>query len=854
MQLMILNTRMKAVGILDNRLPHACPYSDDVHHEKLEHGFRTLEFKVPASHPTSALLETEGYVVYPNDDGRLELFIIQEIKDVRQGGSVLKEIFCENSAVGELNNCIMRPTTMNSVGLDTALTQVLNGTGWSVGDVERISLRDFKFEDYDTVLSTIHEVVKSFDAEINFEVKMAGGKITERLVHAKAKRGQDTKKLFRYSQDISGVTKTTDAKQIVTALIGIGKADSNGNILTFQNIMPTLEDGFERGSDWIGSLEAVQKYGIDGKHRFGIYKDENATTASELFEKTLAELKKLSKPLVNYSVDVVLLEKVTGLDGHKVRIGDTIRVQDEQLGVLVEARIIERKVTRSEKGKDSVVLGEFIPIIPSPRRVISRIENILQRNESVWSSGIVNADRVQGGTLSVGGDSGTVIETKETNGTEEVPVGYINNKEANLEKVTAAVIESPSVVNRNDDTYTIYVDPKNGSDGNNGLASDSASALATLGEAFKRIPKHNDGKITVSIVGSPGTWREEAVPVLGGISGSGSIIVDFGARTNILESQITILNCTQPISFWNGTMKNNTVWASNRYEGVINFHNCSWTHLKNFYFDAVTNSNLMYSISVTGSSFARIEDCEAYNGEEAQIRVQEGAVINLYKTASTTGGCKGSGGTYGIFAAYGGIVSGIGDCPTGTSSNLYVTLGAIANTTPTYNSGTKPTQTGTTTTTTEWTATLVDSYRPNYGWRGDSSFRQGQYSSYGNHLGFTLFNHADIKTKLTGKTIKSVQLYMERQSGGSNSEQPINLYYHELSSKPSSISSSNLTLVKSNAGTYAIGTTGKKWITVPNSLATAFQGNAKGIAIYASSGSPYMVFNNVIKLKITYEG
>lgn len=851
MQLMILDTQMKAVGILDNRLPHACPYKDDVHHEKLENGFRTLELKVPASHPTSSLLVEEGYLVYPTVDGRLELFVIQEIGDVREGGSVMREIFCENSAVGELNNAIMRPKTLNSVTLGGALTEVLKDTDWKVGDVERIGLRDLKFEDYDTVLSTVHEIIKSFDAEINFEVKMQGGKITERLVHARAKRGRDTKKLFRYRQDIKGLKKHTDGKPLITALIGLGKADEKGNLLTFQNYIPTLEDGFERGADWIGSIEARQKYGINGKHRFGIYKDDNVTTASELYTKTLAELKKLSKPLVNYSVDVVLLEQVTGLEGHRISIGDTIRVQDEQLGVLVEARVIEKKITLSEKGKDSVVLGQFIPIIPSPRQVISRIENILQRNESVWSSGIVNADRVQGGTLSVGGDSGTVIETKETNGTEEVPVGYINNKEANLEKVTAAVIESPSVVNRNDDTYTISVDPKNGSDGN---AGDDLFPLATLGEAFRRIPKHNDGKITISIVGNPGTWREETLPVLGGISGSGSIIVDFGARTNILESQVTILNCTQPISFWNGSAKNNTVFASNRYEGVINFHNCAWTHLKNFYFDAVTNSNLMYSISSTGSTFTRIEDCEAYNGKEAQIRVQEGAVINLYKAGTNTGGCKGSGGTYGIYAAYGGIVSGIGDCPTGTSSNLYVTLGAIANTTPSYNSGTKPTQTGTTTTTTEWTATLVDSYRPNYGWRGDSSFRQGQYSSYGNHIGFTLFNHADIKTKLTGKTIKSVQLYMERQSGGSNSEQPINLYYHELSSKPSSISSSNLTLVKANAGTYAIGTTGKKWITVPNSLATAFQGNAKGIAIYDADGSPYMVFNNVIKLKITYEG
>lgn len=850
MQLMILNPQMKAVGILDNRLPHALPYKDDVHHEKLEFGFRTLELKVPANHPTSALLETEGYLIYPNDDGKLELFQMKEMKEVHDNGELVKEIFCENSAVGNLTSVIVRPIRLTSASIESALSHVLATTGWNIGEVEYIGFQDFEWKDYPTSLSAVHDIVKSFEAEIDFEVKMVGSKITERLIHARRKRGRDTKKLFRYKQDVTGVTKTTDSKQIVTALIGAGKADSDGKILTFSSYNPTVEAGFEKVNDWVGNMEALQLYGIRGRHRFGVYKDDQVTADSELYRKTLAELKKLSKPLVNYSVDVAVLEKVTGLEGHKVRIGDTIRVQDEQLGVVVEARVIERKTTRSEKGKDSIVLGEFIPILSSPLQSFKKMESLIQQKEAVWTNGIVSANRVKGGTFLVGGESGTMIETKEVSGDEEVPVGFINHKEANLEKVTASIVNSPSVVSRNDAIYTISVDPKNGSDGN---AGDALFPLATLGEAFRRIPKYNDGNITILIQGNPGTWREEDPAILGGIAGNGTITIDFVARTNLLESRMFLSNCTQPIYVWNGTIKNHVMFASDRYEGTVNFHNMAWIHMKNFYVDAVTSSNLMYAISETGSSYLRIEDCEGYNGKHAQIRVQEGSTLTLYKTATTTGGCKGSGGMYGLYAAYGAVIGGEGDCPTGSTSNLFTTAGAIANTTPTFNSGTKPTQTGARTTTTEWMATSVNSYRSNYGWRNDSTLRQGEYSNYGNHTGLAFFNYSDIKTKLTGKTIKSVQLYLERQAGGNNSEQPINLYKHSHTSVPSS--APTISLVKWNAGTYATGTSGKKYITIPNSVGEDLRdGKATGIAIYASSGSPYMVFNSIVKLKITYEG
>ncbi len=123
--------------------------------------------------------------------------------------------------------------------------------------------------------------------------------------------------------------RSEDSTKLITALIGIGKTDANGNALSFTNYTPDeIETGYEKKEDWVGSVEAVGRWGKNGRHIFGIFKDDKATNPAELYQNTFRELKKLSKPNVQYKADVLLLEKVSGYEAHKVRLGDTILIKD----------------------------------------------------------------------------------------------------------------------------------------------------------------------------------------------------------------------------------------------------------------------------------------------------------------------------------------------------------------------------------------------------------------------------------------------------------------------------------------------------------------------------------------------
>lgn len=432
----ILNRKEQVVGVLSNKAPFSCPYLDDLHDENIQTGVNTYEFSVPASHEMSERIEGDGFILRKDLDGKFQMFRIKNIEEENSIDSYMKVVSTEHVAISELLVNVVRPTTLNSYTLENAVNYVLAGTGYELGDVEYLESKDVVFDQFITVLEAIYSIIELFEAEIEFEYKYSNGIVTKRLVHITKQRGTKTNKLVTVGKDLVDVKRTVNTDNLVTALIGVGKGDTGGSSLTIAGLSynPNKEtgDNFSKPTevDWIGNEDALQEYGKNGKHIFGIFNDSVATTKVELADNTLKELKKRSKPETTYECTVRTLERLTGYEADKFRVGDTIIIKDKLMKpiLVLEARIIEIKRSYTNPENDSVVLGDYKPIQISSYATIEKLKNMIAQNEQKWNvQGITEDEAVN----KINEKLEPVIETVDTHTTE---IKDINVKYESLEQ------------------------------------------------------------------------------------------------------------------------------------------------------------------------------------------------------------------------------------------------------------------------------------------------------------------------------------------------------------------------------------------------------------------------------------
>lgn len=436
--LFILNSDQETVGVASNSNPHSLPYFDDVHTENLE-GVNTYTFSVPADHTESGLIETEGHIILRNLDGENLLFTIKEAKEFVQSGKRVLEVFCEETAVGELLTDVMRPQSFNSVTLETVAKTVLsNSMGWVLDQVPYTESKDIVFEDYSTILEALYKLAEEYGKEIYFTVELVGTRINKKQVHIVDQRGSETLVRFDYGYDLQGVIRTENTSNVVTALIGVGKGDSTKTRINLTSASAFNDGDYykEAGTDWIGSDSALQRFGRNGRHRFAVYVNDKATTVAELKQSTIQELKRRSQPELHYACDVITLERLTGYEGKRVRIGDTVVVNDKTFTpyLVVQGRVVslERSYTRTDQ--DKVDLGNYKPVTLSENKAIKDLQKAISLSEEKWNSAgkayytwIKYADSVTGEGLSDNPDGKRflgIAHNKETNVESTNPVDY----------------------------------------------------------------------------------------------------------------------------------------------------------------------------------------------------------------------------------------------------------------------------------------------------------------------------------------------------------------------------------------------------------------------------------------------
>lgn len=370
----------------------ACPYYDAVYTEKLT-GENTFTFTVPADHVDASYVVEGNLVAFKDLDQNWQLFEIKRITDIHED-SLTKTVYCEH-AFYELIDDFIEDIRPYDVSAHFALTQALSGTRWSVGDVADLGINSTNYY-YESVLSAIQKVAKAWKGELQFRIVVEGGVISARYVDLLARRGADTGKQFAYSKDIKSIEREVDLTETKTALYGRGKGvevgEGYGRRLDFADVIWTSpHDPVDKpaGQEWVGDPEALARWGRPGgRHRFGTYDDPEETDAARLLQKTWEALQERKNPRITYRLDVVDLERLSGYEHEKVRLGDTVRVIDRAFSpaLLVEARVVEinRDLLRPENTK--ITLGNFASTIADENLKVQETVQTVRDRQGVWDT------------------------------------------------------------------------------------------------------------------------------------------------------------------------------------------------------------------------------------------------------------------------------------------------------------------------------------------------------------------------------------------------------------------------------------------------------------------------------------
>jgi phage minor structural protein len=388
----ILDRTQTTVGVANNGSPLSMPYYADLHTETLD-GVSTYEFTVPADHESADLLDVEGHVIIRDLDGNNLLFTIKEINEGKTEGKKTKTVMCENTAITELLSDVQRPLSINAATLTSAVSQIIANSGtWTLGEIEDDNfIHDFVIEDYTTVLDALQQATEAFNVEMFYTVDLIGTQLANKKVNFVEKRGLATGVTFNYEYDLIGVSRTVNSEQIVTALVGVGKGDDTSNRVDLTGVS-TFTDGeyyHEQGTDWIGSKIALNNWGFNGKHRFGVFVDDEADTEASLLSKTMKELEQRSQPVVTYSASVANLERITGYESKRLRLGDTIVINDKTYTepIVISARVKELVRSYTNPEDDSVDLGNYQALEWWVDPNLKMLQQKISMNEAKWNSG-----------------------------------------------------------------------------------------------------------------------------------------------------------------------------------------------------------------------------------------------------------------------------------------------------------------------------------------------------------------------------------------------------------------------------------------------------------------------------------
>lgn len=329
-----------------------------------------------------ALLEEASYIAL-NDSGKKEFTLYRILKSSDEENILSFENI--NFAVDELDNFIIKDVRPKNKTLSQVINQLLNDSGcdWKLGvcEVNKNITSNFYYSSMREALKALQE----FGCEFTFTVEITGNTITRKIINCYNKIGKVTNKRFEYGEDVLKIVREKDRTNIVTAIIGRGKGeevgDGYGRRLEFTDVEWKKSNGKPldkpKGQNYLEYPAMTAEYGIPSNGemlpRKTVVVFEDIEDANELLQKTYETLEYYSRPLVQFSTEVL------GADA----IGNTVTIHRGDRGYHYQTRVF-KVVTNYVTGQVQAGLGDNLSGT-SINRQVSNVQNnisVLDQNKT----------------------------------------------------------------------------------------------------------------------------------------------------------------------------------------------------------------------------------------------------------------------------------------------------------------------------------------------------------------------------------------------------------------------------------------------------------------------------------------
>jgi len=295
------------------------------HTHNIEEDLETLVLTVGINR--SENFRERNRVLIEASDGRYREFIIQDTEDDLIEGET--QVTCVASYLEDLSKAKpMPPKKYDNMTLDEMAFDVLRATGWELGYVDYMGIKDRSWTAYATPYEVLVMLKTTFRHEYEFLIEIEGNRVKKRVVNCVEPTNLFNGREIEYGKDLIGMTRTIDNSEVVTAYIGLGPEDDKGN----RQVVEVVDD------------DAQEDLGLPENYLWGIYEPESendSMTKERLTTLTRTALNKAKVAAVSYEVEAVDIHKQ--FPHELIQIGDKVRIKNRDMkpALYADARVLE---------------------------------------------------------------------------------------------------------------------------------------------------------------------------------------------------------------------------------------------------------------------------------------------------------------------------------------------------------------------------------------------------------------------------------------------------------------------------------------------------------------------------------
>jgi phage minor structural protein len=302
----------------------------------------------------------------------LEMFEIRNVTNIEP--EHYQQIIAEHIVISELSDDHINNQEITDKTAAQALTTVLTGTLWSVGNDTSSGNESSADISRGSVWQAVNTIGQNWNVYITPRVTLgAAGSITGRYLDIAPAEGVWRGVRLSIDKNMSDSSVVYDDSNVITAMYGYGgnvevpqaSGDDQQEELTFADVVWTATSEHPAKPADQTYLEWPEKttlYGRNGRPRYGYYQNGNIKDAEVLLEKTWEALKQTADPQISITGTVTDLYRL-GYADQPLRLHDTVIVDIPETGEHFEKEIIRLDVDLIDPTATRPEIGDYIPNI-----------------------------------------------------------------------------------------------------------------------------------------------------------------------------------------------------------------------------------------------------------------------------------------------------------------------------------------------------------------------------------------------------------------------------------------------------------------------------------------------------------